>query len=61
MGLAVELEHGAFDPQTIVTGDDEVQTGKISLAHLKELPDYYTHLKLMETEAEAYRENQKGS
>lgn len=50
MGLAVELEHGARDPQTNVTNDDLETTGKIALAHLKELPDYYTRLKEMEGE-----------
>jgi len=54
MGLAVELEHGAHDPQTNVTDDDEIMTGKIALAHLKEIPDYYTRLNKMETEAEEY-------
>lgn len=54
MGLGVELEHGAHDPQTNVTGDDEIATGKIALAHLKEFPDYYTRLMKMEEEADAY-------
>jgi hypothetical protein len=52
MGLHVELEHGAHDPQTNVTDDDLIATGKIALAHLKEFPDYYTRLKKMESEAE---------
>lgn len=52
-GLEVELEHGAHDPETDVTGDDPVLTGKIAWAHLKELPDYYTRLTAMEAEAEA--------
>jgi hypothetical protein len=51
LGLAVELEHGAHDPETNVTGDDELVTGKIAWAHLKELPDYYTRLARMEAEA----------
>ena len=51
MGMDVELEHGARDPQTDVTGGDPVLTGKIALAHLKELPDYYTRLQKMEAEA----------
>jgi hypothetical protein len=51
MGLDVELEHGARDPQTNVTNDDELVTGKIAWAHLKELPDYYTRLAVMEAEA----------
>ncbi len=53
-GLAVELEHGARDPETDVTHDDELLTGKIALAHLKEYPDYYTRLAKMEREAEEY-------
>ena len=53
-GLAVELEHGARDPQTNVTNDDEILTGKIALAHLKEYPDYYTRLEQLEKDAEEY-------
>lgn len=51
MGLAVELEHGSVDPLTNVTDDDEILTGKITWAHLKEIPNYYTHLLQMEKEA----------
>lgn len=51
-GLEVELEHGSHDPQTDVTGGDPVMTAKIALAHLKELPDYYTRLAVMESAAE---------
>lgn len=53
MGLEVEMEHGLVDPVTNVTNDDLIMTSKIALAHLKEIPDYYTRLKKMETEAEA--------
>ena len=53
MGLDVELEHGAHDAETNVTDDDEIVTGKIAWAHLKELSDYYTRLAVMEAEAEA--------
>lgn len=51
MGLGVELEHGRRDPETNVTGDDPLITGKIALAHLREIPDYYTRLAAMEAEA----------
>ena len=51
-GLEVELEHGSHDPETNVTNDDEILTGKIALAHLKEIKDYYTRLDKMESEAE---------
>jgi len=50
-GLEVELEHGAIDPQTNVTGDDLMLTGKIAWAHLKEIRDYYTRLDQLEAEA----------
>ena len=53
-GLAVELEHGAHDPETDVTNDDELLTGKIALAHLKEYPDYYTRLAQLEKDAEEF-------
>jgi hypothetical protein len=53
MGLAVESEHGAHDPETNVTNDDLIMTGKIAWAHLKEIPDYYTRLAKMESEAES--------
>src|SRR4051794_24007198 len=60
MGLNVELEHGAHDPQTNVTNDDEILTGKIALAHLKEFPDYYTRLERMEAEAKTKWAGQPG-
>ncbi len=53
MGMDIELEHGTIDPKTNVTNDDEVMTGKITLAHLNEFSDYYTRLEKMEKEAES--------
>jgi hypothetical protein len=50
-GLAVEMEHGSHDPETNVTNDDPLLTGKVVWAHLKEIPDYYTRLNKMESEA----------
>jgi len=52
IGLDVELEHGTVDPNTNVTDDDPIMTGKIALAHLNEIDDYYTRLTEMEEEAE---------
>ena len=52
IGMDVEYEHGAHDPQTDVTGDDPILTGKIALAHMKEFPDSYERLQRMEKEAE---------
>lgn len=49
-GMEVELEHGSVDNQTDVTSDDPAATFQIMLAHLNELPDYYTRLDKMEKE-----------
>lgn len=60
-GMDVELEHGRRDPATDVTGDDLLLTGKIALAHLNELPDYYARLARMEEEGKAYWQSVRGS
>jgi len=52
MYLSLRIEHGLVDPSTNVTNDDSIITGKITLAHLNEFPDYYTRLDRMEKEAE---------
>ncbi len=54
MGMDVELEHGTENSVTNVTNDDPLMTGKITLAHLNEFPDYYTRLLKLEEEAEKY-------
>ena len=48
--MRVELQYGTGDPDTNITNDDLVTTGKIALAHLNEIPDYYTRLAAMEAE-----------
>ena len=50
-GMDVELEHGTVDAGTNVTNDDPVMTGKIALAHLHEIADYYDRLEEMERAA----------
>lgn len=55
-GMDVEMEHGLCDPNTNVSNDDPLITGKIALAHLNEFPDYYDRLEKMEKEAEAFWE-----
>jgi APA family basic amino acid/polyamine antiporter len=57
MGLESELAHGRVDPDTNVTDDDLVVTGRIALAHLVEIPDYYTRLAAMEAQAFAERDD----
>lgn len=58
-GMESELAHGRVDPDTNVTDDDLVLTGKIALAHLVEIPDYYTRLAAMEAEAFAEQERHR--
>ena len=41
-GVNVETEHKD------VTKGNAIATGKIALAHLREIPDYYTRLEVME-------------
>jgi hypothetical protein len=53
MGMDVELEHGPRGPETYVSGNDPIITGKSALAHLTEFPDYYTRLAVLEREASA--------
>ncbi|MFH1771153.1 MAG: DUF5661 family protein [archaeon] len=53
-GMNVELEHGKADPETNVSNDDPLITGKIALAHLREFPDYYDRLEKMEKEADEF-------
>jgi Protein of unknown function (DUF5661) len=59
MGLGVELEHGPRDPETDVSGNDPIVTGKIALAHLTEFPDYYTRLAVLEREAADHLKTRK--
>lgn len=48
VGIKVELEHGKKAGDWNVTDDNLKDTAKITLAHLDEIPDYYTRLKKME-------------
>jgi hypothetical protein len=62
MGLNVELEHGRRDETTDVTYDDPMLTGKIALAHLNEIPNYYTLLAVMERDGKTQNvDQQKGA
>ena len=58
LGLEVELEHGIQFPDANVTNNHPILTGKIVLAHLKEMLDYYLRLEVAELEGDllkAYR------
>ena len=59
-GLEVELEHGMQFPDANVTNNHPILTGKIVLAHLKEMLDYYLRLEVAELEGDLLKASQKG-
>src|SRR5450759_1789226 len=59
LGLGVELEHGPRNPESDVSGDHPLVTGRIALAHLTEFPDYYTRLAVLEREAADHKSRKK--
>jgi hypothetical protein len=62
-GINIELEHGTVDPDTNVSMDDPLVTGKIALAHLNEVPLYYNEdigLEAWEHAIEAFTGDPKG-
>jgi hypothetical protein len=59
-GLEVELEHGLQFPDANVTNNHPILTGKIVLAHLKEMLDYYTRLEVAELEGDLLKASLKG-
>ncbi len=58
--LEVELEHGLKFPDANVTNNHPILTGKIVLAHLKEMLDYYNRLKVAELEGDMFKASKKG-
>lgn len=59
-GLEVELEHGLQFPDANVTNNHPVLTGKIVLAHLKEMLDYYLRLSVAELEGDLLKASKQG-
>ncbi|MFC2046083.1 DUF5661 family protein [Chloroflexota bacterium] len=59
-GLEVELEHGLQFPDANVTNNHPILTGKIVLAHLKEMLDYYIRLSVAELEGDLVKASKKG-
>jgi hypothetical protein len=59
-GLDVELEHGIAFPDANVTNNHPLLTGKIVLAHLKEMLDYYVRLEVAELEGDLLKALQAG-
>jgi restriction endonuclease Mrr len=58
-GLEVELEHGLQFPDANVTNNHPILTGKIVLAHLKEMLDYYLRLNVAELEGDLLKASKK--
>jgi hypothetical protein len=52
MGLEVELEHGTRFKEANVTNNHPILTGKIVVAHFKEMLDYYQRLEVAELEGD---------
>jgi hypothetical protein len=59
-GLQVELEHGIQFLDANVTNNHPILTGKIVLAHLKEMLDYYARLEVAELEGDMFKASQTG-
>jgi hypothetical protein len=59
-GLEVELEHGIMFPDANVTNNHPILTGRIVLAHLKEMLDYYQRLEVAELEGDMLKAFQAG-
>jgi len=51
-GLEVELEHGTRFEDANVTNNHPILTGKIVIAHLKEMIDYYLRIDVAEMEGD---------
>jgi len=54
-GLEVELEHGLAFSDANITNNHPILTGRIVLAHLKEMLDYYVRLRVAETEGDMFK------
>jgi len=59
-GLEIELEHGLQFHDANVTNNHPILTGKIVLAHLKEMLDYYIRLEVAELEGDLLKASRKG-
>lgn len=60
-GLEVELEHGTRFKDANVTNNHPILTGKIVIAHLKEMLDYYERLEVAELEGDLLKALRAGN
>jgi hypothetical protein len=51
-GLMGNQAQEVVDPETGLTFDGVLETGKVVLAHMQEFPDYFTRLEKLRAEAE---------
>ena len=54
-GLEIELEHGTMFEDVNVTNNHPLLTGKIVVAHFKEMLDYYLRLDVAEIEGDIFK------
>jgi len=54
-GLEVELEHGTMFPEANVTNNHPLLTGRIVIAHFKEMLDYYLRLEVAEIQGDIFK------
>ena len=54
-GLMGNHEQEAIDPETGLTYDGVLLSGKLVLAHMQEFPDYFTRLEKLKAEADEYQ------
>ena len=54
-GLMGKQTQQDVDPETALVYDGLLQTGQVVLAHMEEIPDYFTRLKKLEEEVDEYR------
>lgn len=61
VGLEVELEHGVRFKDANVTNNHPILTGKIVIAHFKEMLDYYERLEVAELEGDLLKAVKSGN
>jgi hypothetical protein len=58
-GLMGNHKQGAIDPETGLTYDSVLLTGKVVLAHMQEIPDYFTRLAKLKAEVDEYQASKR--
>ena len=54
-GLMGNHKQGAMDPETGLTYDNVLLSGKVVLAHVQEIPDYFTRLAKLKAEVDQHQ------